>query len=504
MRRLVITILFLLLCLTVSAQSLSMNASGSLMFGGVTYDTSLLPEDTFSMFHFDFTENYGDLSDRVWTFTTKDFYSDVAVNSTGGKFKGSLYDSTGTAADADAWWLTATETYAIATGDYSIEFWFNPGTGSLNLGNSFNAFYVRGMGLQYGNYSPVNLFFFNDGDNKWSANPGYATDTLSASTHAMDGDWWHYCIERYSGNVTLYINGSVEASTTAALGACDLSAATSWQLGRDSSAGAGLLNDWKIDELKISSKAIYKGAFTPQIAPYGREYQPTLAMNKDTSLEPIAGLAAWYDASDLSTIATFGSVVTQLDDKSGNGNHAVASVTFGPMTGVSSQNGLNVLSFSSSNYLIANAAATPIGSTPCTIYVVFYSISGLNRAIISGGGDTDNTGVEIVKYQSTSAYFSLISSGGYYAVATNCPHGAYHYGTGWANTTQTKLRIDGTEFTRTRSKNTSALPFYIGACHRNLTNGINGYIGEILIYHAAHDAAQMLENETYLKMKWGL
>ena len=54
---------------------------------------------------------------------------------------------------------------------------------------------------------------------------------------------------------------------------------------------------------------------------------------------------AWWDASDADTITESGNLGTQLDDKSGNGHHAVSSGVERPTTNVTTQNGLNVLDF---------------------------------------------------------------------------------------------------------------------------------------------------------------
>jgi len=54
----------------------------------------------------------------------------------------------------------------------------------------------------------------------------------------------------------------------------------------------------------------------------------------------------WYDASDLTTIDETGGLVSQLDDKSGNNNHATqATPGDKPSTGVNSLGGLNTIKF---------------------------------------------------------------------------------------------------------------------------------------------------------------
>jgi len=70
--------------------------------------------------------------------------------------------------------------------------------------------------------------------------------------------------------------------------------------------------------------------------------------NTDLFFTPdeIAGMAAWWDASDTSTITHVSGAVSQWDDKSGLGNHVVQGVSANqPITGSSTVNGKNVLDF---------------------------------------------------------------------------------------------------------------------------------------------------------------
>lgn len=64
--------------------------------------------------------------------------------------------------------------------------------------------------------------------------------------------------------------------------------------------------------------------------------------------------ALWLDASDASTISATAGAVTQWRDKSGNARHVAAGVS--PVTGATTQNGLNVIDFTG-DYLQASTAA---------------------------------------------------------------------------------------------------------------------------------------------------
>lgn len=57
----------------------------------------------------------------------------------------------------------------------------------------------------------------------------------------------------------------------------------------------------------------------------------------------------WYDPSDTATINDTGTLVNQIDDKSGNGHHLAMTTTHRPTTNVRSQNSLNVIDFNASD-----------------------------------------------------------------------------------------------------------------------------------------------------------
>jgi hypothetical protein len=78
---------------------------------------------------------------------------------------------------------------------------------------------------------------------------------------------------------------------------------------------------------------------------------PRLLRPRASGFNPrsIAGLAAWWDASDASTITTVSGVVSQWNDKSGNGrNFTQATAANRPAVITAGRNGRNVISFGGS------------------------------------------------------------------------------------------------------------------------------------------------------------
>lgn len=99
----------------------------------------------------------------------------------------------------------------------------------------------------------------------------------------------------------------------------------------------------------------------------------------------------WYDASDLSTITESGGLVSQWDDKSGNGYHLVQlSGSAQPTTGVETQNGLNVLDFDGGDALALSGFGVPL-SGDISIYQVGIAnvVNDSNDAFVTFNSGTD-------------------------------------------------------------------------------------------------------------------
>jgi len=89
----------------------------------------------------------------------------------------------------------------------------------------------------------------------------------------------------------------------------------------------------------------------------------------------------WLDAADTASITESSGRVSQWNDKSGNGRHAVqASATPQPVTNATTQNGLNVIDFASNRYLTSSTASTwkflHDGTTVYAAYLAYKYTSG--------------------------------------------------------------------------------------------------------------------------------
>lgn len=100
-------------------------------------------------------------------------------------------------------------------------------------------------------------------------------------------------------------------------------------------------------------------------ARYG--HQNASAAFSPLDLSPVC----WWDFSDTATITASAGRVSQVDDKSGNGNHLVqATAGNQPLSGSVTKNGLNVLHFATArkDYLETSVGITT--TPPFTIYAV--------------------------------------------------------------------------------------------------------------------------------------
>lgn len=85
----------------------------------------------------------------------------------------------------------------------------------------------------------------------------------------------------------------------------------------------------------------------------------------------LAGLKAWYDASDTATISVSGTAVTQWNDKSTSGfNLTQGTAANRPTSGVSTQNGKNIITADGNDWLTNATASNWTFMNNGTIYLV--------------------------------------------------------------------------------------------------------------------------------------
>jgi len=209
--------------------------------------------------------------------------------------------------------------------------------------------------------------------------------------------------------------------------------------------------------------------------------------------------SAWYDAADANTIAEFGGLVTQWDDKSGNNKHVIqGQVALQPGTGVRTINGLNALDFNFSDLLVS---FTGFPSIPFDVFIVHQPDSAADGTILANGG----AGTSLVWARTDGVFFgdNQIDE----TVVGGQPKLIQGYYAGGGTAYQ---RINGSDTPASAATNivSSSGRISIGAYSDSGTfpNGFNyfdGMLAEILIFASVLGDADRQKMEGYLLHKWG-
>lgn len=248
-----------------------------------------------------------------------------------------------------------------------------------------------------------------------------------------------------------------------------------------------------------------------------------------TPTSPVAGYVAWYDAADTSTISLSGSDVTQWRDKSANLYHlAQTSSSFRPQSGTRTINSKNVIDYNSNVHtLVASTAANWTfmhNSTGSTMFImlsvdaqpvgdpfVFLRTSGgsSNSNGFTGNVTTGNQWLHAVSasgvgnllintssFTLTNNTATIITVKSDPANATAANKSFIYKNSGSAN----QNNVD----TGTPSESAPVQPLRVGDYEQSGTLGINGIIGEIILYNSKLSDANISSNVTYLSNKWGI
>lgn len=231
----------------------------------------------------------------------------------------------------------------------------------------------------------------------------------------------------------------------------------------------------------------------------------------------------WLDASDATTITESGGFVSQWNDKSGNGfNYSQGTGVSQPLIVIDPISGLQTLDFDGSNNFLRRAIATSLGQnvTGLTIYAaVKPDVFNINRPVFmfTRNGSTTATRANISAGAVSSAGFGAggrtadgdnfrsVSGAGRTAGTFFSQCAVFDY----ANTdlflfVNGQFDVADTSFqTQTTTSNTASDASGIGA-NFNGSSPFDGKIGEILVYHQAHDTNTRLTVTNYLHRKWGV
>jgi len=213
----------------------------------------------------------------------------------------------------------------------------------------------------------------------------------------------------------------------------------------------------------------------------------------------IAGLVAWYDADDASTITESGGLVSQWDDKSGQGNHvAQGTSTLQPLTVDAQQNGRAIVRTDGiDDYIYVNAFSGGAIGNGHTVLIALKPDARAGVHVFYDGRNSGATRSETYNNSGTYAYFSGVVN----ATTTNVATGFTQLTTVYHNVNGL-LRENGVEID-TGSTGASQMNGLIVGSFQAVTNVWAAQdVGEILIYDSILAGTDLTDAENYLKARW--
>lgn len=216
----------------------------------------------------------------------------------------------------------------------------------------------------------------------------------------------------------------------------------------------------------------------------------------------------WFDASNASSITSSSGLVSQWNDLSGNGLHLTQATSANqPTTGVTTQNGLNVINFSTKSMTTANSAASfPI----VNFYAVVKSPANASNQVIAGVGDNAAGNSPYFRWSvlhRPNQAMETRLNGTLYASATSAWNAAnwqiFRLESNEADGYVGRLRIlDGAGPVSLTYPN--ALPLRVGARLQGVESMVGGSIAEILIFNRRLNEVEKDLILTYFNQKWAV
>lgn len=212
----------------------------------------------------------------------------------------------------------------------------------------------------------------------------------------------------------------------------------------------------------------------------------------------IAGLQAWFDASDASTFTySSGTVVSQWNDKSGNNKHLTQGTVANQPTRSGTINSLASVVFDGNDGM-SNASSSFVASrtTSCFVVAKLTNTAAQKSLFSSEAGQGNQFRTNSGTLETLKATVAVLYSGGTPTLNTASVIAQILTGT------TVRHRIDAVEVSGSNSTTFAATTsFQLG--NRGTGEGWVGDIAELLFYDTTLSAGNITAVEAYLKAKWG-
>ena len=234
----------------------------------------------------------------------------------------------------------------------------------------------------------------------------------------------------------------------------------------------------------------------------------------------ISGLGLWLDATVDSSLTFNGNNVSEWRDISGNGRHFSQSTAASQPDGVSrTQNGRRVLDFDGNRVLAGNAASLNVARAVGGVSIFFAgkwdTLTGQSTGAFISRGDNAASGRCNIDYSSATSSFRLIGrrldsdSPVILTPAATTNAGVFAGIFDYANS-DGFFRINGSTVASSTSfltdgvtQDNDSLGVSIGGIPA-LASGLDGFMGEVVIYRRGLTVAERQAVERYLGVKWGI
>jgi hypothetical protein len=217
----------------------------------------------------------------------------------------------------------------------------------------------------------------------------------------------------------------------------------------------------------------------------------------------------WFDAADPSSVIRTGTNVTQWNDKTGNGNTAVAGTATYPIYNTNTLNGNATIGMRNNNdyFLVSNNLTTTTYPSLC-YFIVVRPASSQASTSYAGVLSTDTASAYGRSLAFGASAFQEEFYSGFNNITLYTAEQWYIVSLQFTTTVSATMAVNGATYAGTASgTGTNTTGFKIGSYNDSgsyATFNANFDVAEIMVYGADLTTSRRQQIEGYLAWKWGL